>query len=281
MKKVFFTALCLMVASLAFTGASRNNPGMETDPLVFSDSSSFLSKADVLFVEDTQGTFGTNYFDQYQDAIEGLGYSVDTITTYDAGDGPSSDTMGDYNLVVWDCFDDWWGPLTSNDVSNMTTYLDGGGYLWLIGQDINFMGPSGWTTFRSDYLGISDVYDDIYWDVNPATANGISGTFTEAHTNVELDAWLAFSANNFFTDQVSVGDGFITYTSEAPGYSAFDCAAAYDEGTFKSAFYTHHLECYYDGDVDFETIIDDHLTWFFAGASIQPISLGNIKAMFK
>lgn len=281
MKKVFFTALCLLVASLAFTGASRNNPGMETDPLVFSDSSSFLSKADILFVEDTQGVFGPNYGDLYQDAFEDAGYSVDTITVSSDTDGPDAETMGDYALVVWDCFDDWWGALHANDVSNMTTYLDDGGYLWLIGQDINYTGPSGWTSFRSDYLGISSVTDDIYWDVNPATANGISGTFTEDHTNIELEAFWAFSANNFFTDEVFVGDGFITYTSEAPGYSAFDCAAAYDEGTFKSAFYTHHLECYDGGDVDFETIIDDHLTWFFAGASIQPISLGNIKAMFK
>lgn len=281
MKKVFFTALCLLVASLAFTGASRNNPGMETDPLVFSDSSSFLSKADILFVADTQGVFGGNYYDQYQDAFEGLAYSVDTITTYDAGDGPDAETMGDYALVVWDCFDDWFGALTSNDVSNMTTYLDDGGYLWLMGQDINWVPPGGWTNFLSDYLGVSSVTNDIYWDVNPATANGISGTFTEDHTNVGLDAWLAFSDNNFYTDQVSVGDAFITYTSEASGYSPFDCAVAYDEGSFKSAFYTHHLECYTDGDVDFETIIDHHLTWFFGTGSIQPISLGNIKAMFK
>jgi len=279
MKKVLLTVCCLLLASMAFAGASRSNPDMNTPPTSIPDGGSFLGKADVLYVNDTGGgTWDGLYNGCYQDACTAVGLSVDDYDTSSYGDGPDATTMADYNLVIWNCYDCWWSgdSLTTNDVTNLTTYVSGGGNLWLIGQDINYSAPGNWTTFRNTYLGVSSVTDDIFWDVASCTVDGATGTFTEPHTNIDLVASQCFTANNFYTDNLTVGAAFISYIVDG----TYTSAACYDNGTYKTAYYTIHLECYTDGDVALEDMIIDHLSWFGILDTVQPTSLGNIKAMF-
>jgi hypothetical protein len=280
MKKALLTGCCLLLASMAFAGASRSNPDMDTPTILnpHGGGGTFLGKADVLYVNDTSGTFDGSYNGCYGNAVTACGLSYDTITTAYYGDGPNAATMAGYQLVIWDTYDDWWSgsALTANDVSNLTTFVSGGGKLWLIGQDINYSVPTGWTTFRNTYLGVSSVTDDVVSGDYTETAAGISGTFTEGHTSVSLSATQCFTANGFYTDSITPGAAFGTYTVNG----SYTSSVCYNSGSYKTAYYTLHLECYTQGTVPLQDMIINHLSWFGLNTAVQPKSLGDIKAMF-
>lgn len=66
--------------------------------------------------------------------------------------GPALPVMQDYQLVIWNTYDYWWGApqgfsagLTAADQVNLHDYLAGGGKVWLIGQDLILSGlPLDW-----------------------------------------------------------------------------------------------------------------------------------------
>ncbi|RKX69371.1 hypothetical protein DRP53_08410 [candidate division WOR-3 bacterium] len=67
-------------------------------------------------------------------------------------DGPDSTLMSQYELVIWNCYDYWWGSgqgqppcLTATDQENIGRYIEKGGSFWLIGQDAIYSGvPYSW-----------------------------------------------------------------------------------------------------------------------------------------
>jgi len=76
-------------------------------------------------------------------------------------DGPSLDTMLQYQLVIWNTYDYWWpdtAALTLNDQDNIGSYLASGGKMWLVGQDILYSGvPMNW---MSNYFHLSNAHQD-------------------------------------------------------------------------------------------------------------------------
>jgi hypothetical protein len=98
----------------------------------------------VLFVEDNSGSGPTLHPDSLWNAIlttifgaGNFGWFGPTISWTD--DGPDLATMQNYDVVIWNNYDHWDTPtLTNNDTLNIGAYLDGGGHVWLIGQDILF-----------------------------------------------------------------------------------------------------------------------------------------------
>ena len=107
----------------------------------------------VLFVEDGSGYYPPTNPDPVWDGvltnILGAGnYGWFGPTTNPYEDGPDLATMQTYDLVIWNNYDHWDAPtLTANDMTNIASYISGGGKVWLIGHDVLYSGvPLSWLT---------------------------------------------------------------------------------------------------------------------------------------
>ncbi len=117
----------------------------------------------VLIVDDDKAKTYESY---YTAAIPaGYTYTVFTVST----DGPTAAQMAGYSAVVWFCGDDYTTTLTANDITNLTTYLNGGGKLFITGQDIGYQLRTN--AFYGNYLRASYVSDDT----NITALTGVSG----------------------------------------------------------------------------------------------------------
>jgi len=114
---------------------------------------------DVLLVYDD--VFGEGYNTYYEDALTANGYSYNYWNVSLQGD-PALSLMNGYGAVIWAV--PFYGPSNTNQATLMS-YLDGGGNLFITGQDIGwfiyeYQGlPS--STFYEDYLSATYVQDNI------------------------------------------------------------------------------------------------------------------------
>lgn len=87
-------------------------------------------------------------------------------TTDPNQDGPDLPTMQQYPIVIWNTYDYWWGygqgcpaALTPNDETNIADYINNGGKLWLIGQDIIYSGvPASWLNTNFHLFSVVEDY---------------------------------------------------------------------------------------------------------------------------
>jgi hypothetical protein len=95
----------------------------------------------------------------YTGALDNLGYDYNI---FDAGDGngPSLSELEGHPIVVWFSGDKFGGSAGPNntDASNLATFLDGGGRLFLSSQD--YLYDMGLTTFAQNYLGVGSFSND-------------------------------------------------------------------------------------------------------------------------
>jgi len=128
----------------------------------------------VLLVDDDEGdSYGANYETYYQNALSANGYSFDNWDVAFQG-SPSLSTLQNYSTVIWFTGDDWLTTLTDIDQANLQAYLDGGGNLFISGQDIGYDltdNGSAANAFFTDYLHASYVQDDV----NLYELGGVSG----------------------------------------------------------------------------------------------------------
>lgn len=110
--------------------------------------------AQVLLVDDDAGK---SYQTYYANALAAGGYTYDTWTVATQG-SPSLSTLQKYSIVVWLTGDDYSTTLTSTDESNLASYLNGGGKLFISGQDIGY--DIRTDSFYGTYLHASYVRDD-------------------------------------------------------------------------------------------------------------------------
>lgn len=162
----------------------------------------------VLFVEDPgQSGFGPavkpdQQWTHYLDMTVGSGNYGWWGAITDSSDGPPVDTMAHYELVIWNCYDWWWDPCyapTTTAVANMSTYMDGGGKVWFIGQDSNYSyGPSFLSTFLNPYFEVQSVADDALWDIWNINVQGENVLAGFAWTDSS-----DYASNGFFSDNVT------------------------------------------------------------------------------
>lgn len=110
-----------------------------------------LDRAQVLLVDDDGGSGYETYFEA---AIAGAGRSYLTVT-----EPPTAATMALFESVVWLTGDDYQTTLTTADMTEIAAYLDGGGRLFMSGQDIGY--DVGTTAFYTNYLHAAYVQDDV------------------------------------------------------------------------------------------------------------------------
>jgi len=121
---------------------------------------------------------GSSYEGYFTAALDTLAHDYDTWTVESQG-SPSASILQQYDVVIWFTGDDYATTLTSSDQSNLATYLDGGGNLFITGQDIGR--SAGESPFYSDYLHATYVQDDTdLYGLNGVSGDPISDGFNVA-----------------------------------------------------------------------------------------------------
>ncbi len=110
-----------------------------------------LSAAQVLIVDDDAGAAYQTYF---QNAVLAAGRSYITVST-----PPTAADMALFETVVWFTGNDYTTTLTATDQAEIAAYLDGGGRLFITGQDIGY--DIRTDAFYTNYLHATYVQDDV------------------------------------------------------------------------------------------------------------------------
>jgi len=154
-------------------------------------------KADVLLVDDDGSFYITTFTDvrsYFANALTANGYTYDVFEVTAAGtDGPSAATMAGYGAVVWFTGECWQlsQTLTVNDEANLSTYLDGGGNLFLSAQDYfwdrySSLDPGSFptTSFPYTHLRVTWTDQDVWYIGSPSTGScvGVAGSLTDGMT---------------------------------------------------------------------------------------------------
>jgi hypothetical protein len=124
--------------------------------------------------------------------------------------------MQAFDNIVWFTGNVWPGPILPYE-AKLTAFLDGGGHLFLSGQDILDQ-SAGTTAFVHDYLHVDWDGSETQNDVVTDNINAVSGTLTDGLGMVPLDHDVLEAAYEdqitpispavtIFTDDVSEPDG--------------------------------------------------------------------------
>jgi hypothetical protein len=162
--------------------------------------------------------------------------------------------MKAFKNIVWFTGNSYPGPVQPYETS-LTAYLDGGGHLFLSGQDILDQG-AGTTDFVKNYLHIDWDGTEAQNDKPTDAVHGVpANTVTGAIGDVTLDHSV-LGAN--FEDQITPNGGaqpaFTDDTSATDGLT-------FDSGTYKVVFLAFPFEAY-GSATDKSTLMSDVMTFF-------------------
>ncbi|MCP4944632.1 MAG: hypothetical protein GY924_21990, partial [Planctomycetaceae bacterium] len=125
---------------------------------------------EILFVDDDQGA---SYERFYTAALDANSLQYDSWQVSSQG-LPGTADLSDYDVVIWNTgfeYSATGSGLASAEQIALSGYLDGGGGLFLVGQDILYNGVSA--SFQSDYLKLASFTSDVR---NLSQYVGVSGS---------------------------------------------------------------------------------------------------------
>jgi subtilisin family serine protease len=166
-------------------------------------TATYSSSKTVLFVDDDGGK---SYEGNFTAAIQAAGRTYDSWNVATQG-SPDVLTMKAYPVVVWNTGAEYGTTLTATDETNLQSFLDAGGKLFLSSQDYLYERGSS-STFDNNYLKVSAYTNDTA----PTSVTGVSGdpitngmsitfSFPSGFTNYADDlTTLAAGATNIFTN---------------------------------------------------------------------------------
>jgi len=216
-----------------------------------------IGPATVLLVDDDQGLDYDDYFSQ------GL------LLTYPfeywdvALQGVPSDQLSQYEAIVWMTGDDRTASLTSEEQTALREYLDGGGNLFISGQNIGYDlvedGSVGDEEFFEQYLHASYVGDESADNI----LSGVSGDpISDDMLFLTLESGGA--ANQDSPSVIEPGEGASTVFTYSP---SGDAAGIKFSGSHRVVYFAFG----YEGIGDFfgqyhskrrATIMDNVINWF-------------------
>ncbi len=215
----------------------------------------------VLIVDDDAGA---SYETYYKNAVEANGY-VNGMWDRD-GDGKlSTEILSNFYAVVWNV---GWGfpSLDADDRAAIGGYLDGGGSLFITGQDIGWdfhdvsgsqYGNQAW--YRT-YLGATYVSDDT----NDLTIDGLAGDPISDGVSIVISGGTGASNQQYPSEIAPYGAGVGCLF-----YSAGREAGVHqDTGTFKSVYFSFGFEGI-ASDANRTLLMGNVLSWL--GADAAPV----------
>ncbi len=186
---------------------------------------------DILVVADDGGYF------QYSTGL--LTYQLDVLgVSYDVWDtslsgSPSLKVLNSYLIVFWNCGPAWSDTLSTEDQNNLIAYMNNGGRLVLMGQDI-LWDLGGLTPLFTDYFHISNYYQDwiegysttVYGIAgNPITGNYTSGLILNSTYYLYIDELVndgSAEVSDIFNDEYDYSIGvMVNNTTYRAIYMAF------------------------------------------------------------
>ena len=199
-----------------------------------------VGRGHILVVDDDGGD---NYETYYITAVTELGYTPDVWSTALDGAMPSTELVH-YQAVVWSCGDEATNTLTADDQTHLATYLNGGGKLLVIGQ--NIPEDIGETPFHTDYLHAQDENLD-----GNRLLDGIAGNLISDGMNlILLGGNCAGNGTVGPSRIIPVGGAEATFNYTEGGVGAVQYSGAYKvvyfacalEAACGSASSTHHRD---------------------------------------
>lgn len=175
----------------------------------------------------------------YMMALDANGYSYTYHQIWFPWDnGPDLATMLNYDLIIWFSGEIYSGnAITTADESNLATFLDSGGFLFLSSWD--YLSKYGWGPitlapgdFAFDYLGLREAYLEN-WDIwNMGAIEGEPGSFAEGF---ECDFWNHYESSGLYPAELTLhdGTGLFNLTDPVPEGTV---AVQYDGDVFKSVY---------------------------------------------
>ncbi|MCK4250400.1 T9SS type A sorting domain-containing protein [candidate division WOR-3 bacterium] len=208
--KIFLIIMVLTSWSVANPCSKKDNDNSRISTIIVNNQPApyrpSLRQGGVLFVEDPGNSlFGSVtkpdslwesvLIEIYGDTNNYGWYGP--ILTFDE-DGPSLGTMQDYDLVIWNTYDYWWDTvpaLTDNDQNNIGTYLENGGMVWLIGQDLlDSDVPMSW---MSDYFHLDSADQDYCDSIETIPLHGLAEI-----DSISFITICDYQLNNFWPDEL-------------------------------------------------------------------------------
>jgi hypothetical protein len=188
----------------------------------------------VLVVDDDYDTYGNAYDDQayYTAALDGLEVGYEVRAVADDDDGPPLEVLRRYRGVIWLTGRDWDHTLTSADQDALTAYLEGGGRLFVSGQDIGwdiarYREPSFYRDYlHADYLRDTSGYHEL------AGADFLSGLA------VTIEGGDGADNQRYPSDVGAVGDGVGLFRYPDGDWGA----VGYADGTYRAVYFAFGFE---------------------------------------
>ncbi len=202
----------------------------------------------ILLVDDDNGS---TYESFYTAALNTLGKSYSVWTVQSQG-SPSAATLQQYQIVIWFTGNDWSTTLTSADESNLATYLNGGGKLFITGQDIGY--DINADAFYSNYLHATYIADDT-------NTYGLTGYDILSGVNINISGGDG-AGNQNYPSEIGLGSG-------AVGLYDYDGSYTWGglrwEGTYKVVYFSFGFEAINSASSR-ATVLGKVLTWLEGGA---------------
>jgi len=211
------------------------------------DVNVFISKGNILLVDDDDGGSYETYF---ENAIFSNNYLYDVWDRNSQG-SPTSDNMDDYDAVVWFTGDDYTGTLNSEDQTNLANYLDNGGRLFITGQDIGYEIHDD--SFYSDYLHAEYNNDDT----NIFTLEGTNGDPIGDGLTIGISSGDGADNQNYPDGITPIGLADTVFSYES---SSDDGGIKADTGTYREVYFSFGFEAI-NNQNDRNTVMDRVLSW--------------------
>ncbi|RLG81477.1 MAG: hypothetical protein DRO09_01950, partial [Thermoprotei archaeon] len=173
--------ITLDVSSLSFGSHTLTVEATDNNGNAALSSVTVFTKSATTFIIVIDDDEGENYEQYYTSALNDLGYGegVDyDLWRYNESGTPSLELLSAYDLVIWFTGKDYSTTLTAGDRDLLAGYLDGGGSLFISGQDIGFDIYNDNITWFQTYL--KAIYEAD--DTNIDNVTGLSGTIFEGKT---------------------------------------------------------------------------------------------------
>jgi serine protease AprX len=225
------------------------------DPNGFSGSDSFtirVGRPDILVVDDDDDALLEVFYTDPLDNLQ-VNYDLWNVTTL----GNPGTEIDLYSCVIWLTGNDATTTLTPQDETDLANFLDGGGNLFISGQNIGE--DIGANPFYSNYLKASFLMGNADDNV----LSGVTGDEITDGMNVVIQGGNgAGNANS--EDKISPlpgADSIITYTN------AFGAGALkYDSGTFRVVYFAFPFEAIHGAGAyaSRDTVMSRVLDWFCA-----------------